>query len=120
MKKLDSYWEMVQADVCANCIDRNQAGTCSLSGEFECGLKRHFSGVVDSVLSVKSDELAPYAAALREKVCASCGQQSIDGECRLRTSIDCGLDRYLPLITESIEKFRPEHNGTLTNFLRVQ
>src|SRR5271169_1015520 len=102
MEELKNYWEKVQADICANCIDRNEAGKCGLTGDVECGLKRHFSSVVDSVLSVQSEELGPYVAALRQKVCASCESQSNDGVCHLRTNIDCGLDRYLPMIIESI------------------
>ena len=120
MEVVSMYWDAVQADVCAKCIDRNGQGECGLTREVECGLKRHFSGVVAAVLSVRSGELAPYVAALREKVCASCDQQSNDGECHLRTNIDCGLDRYLPMIVESIEKLRTERNGTPTEFLRAQ
>ncbi len=119
MSEISNYWETVQADVCAKCVDRNGQGECGLTGNIECGLKRHFSGVVDSVLSVRSEELGPYVAALREKVCASCDQQSKDGECHLRTSIDCGLDRYLPMIIESIEKFRPKSNATFTEYPRA-
>jgi|SRR5208283_3097394 len=120
MVGINNYWERVQADVCANCIDRNGDGKCGLTGDVECGLKHHFSNVVDSVLSVQSEELGPYVAALREKVCASCDSQSKDGECHLRTSIDCGLDRYLPMIIESIEKFRSERYGNLTEYVRAQ
>jgi len=119
MKEINNYWETVQANVCANCIDRNGAGKCGLTGDLECGLKRFFPAVVDSVLSVQSKNLSPYAAAIREKVCASCNYQSKDGECRVRASVDCGLDRYLPVIVESIENFRSERNGTLTEYPRA-
>lgn len=120
MREMTNYWETVQADICANCIDRNGEGKCGLTGDVECGLKLHFSSVVDSVLSVQSEELGPYVAALRQKVCASCESQSNDGVCHLRTNIDCGLDRYLPMIIESIEKFRPERKGDVTGYVGAQ
>jgi len=31
MKDITKYWETVQADVCANCIDSNGEGVCRLA-----------------------------------------------------------------------------------------
>jgi hypothetical protein len=119
MSEISNYWETVQAEVCANCIDRNGEGKCGLAGDVECGLKRYFPSVVDSVLSVQSEKLGPYVATVRERVCASCDYQSKDGECHVRASVDCGLDRYFPMIVESIENFKSERNATLTEYSRA-
>jgi hypothetical protein len=120
MKDITKYWETVQADVCANCIDSNGEGVCRLAGDVECGLKRYFSAVVDSVLSVQNDNLGPYEKALRENVCASCDHQSEDGACYVRTNVDCGLDRYFPMVVESIENFRSERKGNVTGYTGAQ
>jgi hypothetical protein len=62
--------------------------------------------MVETVLSVKSDTMEPYIDALRKNVCAHCKHQSPDGTCMFRSNIDCGLDRYFPLIVEAIEGLR--------------
>jgi hypothetical protein len=41
---------------------------------------------------------------LRKNVCSECRHQSSDGTCSLRRSLDCGLDRYFPLVIEAIEE----------------
>jgi hypothetical protein len=120
MTEVNKYWEAVQANVCAHCIDSDGTGACRLAGDIECGLKRYFPDVVDIVLSVQSDSLGPYVTALREKVCAICEHQSKKGACLVRTEIDCGLDRYYPKVIESIESYRIERDRDLTEYLRVQ
>lgn len=106
MEALEQYWSAVQDRVCVNCIDSDGHGNCRLSGEEECGLKVHFSKMVETVLSVQSDRLEPYVDALRNNVCLSCRHQSPDGFCMIRSHLDCGLDRYFPLVVEVIEDVR--------------
>ena len=100
---LEEYWEAVSMKVCAKCIDGDTKGNCRLSGVDECGLKLHFPRIVETVLSVHSDRMEPYIAELRRIVCANCAHQSPDGKCSFRSDVDCGLDRYFPLIVEAIE-----------------
>jgi hypothetical protein len=114
MKEISKYWEVVQLDVCGHCVDSDGKGTCRLPGNTECGLKRYFPDVVESILSVQSDKLGPYEKALRENVCAICEHQLNDGECLVRTHIDCGLDRYFPMVVESIESLAINQDGRLT------
>ena len=103
-RAMDKYWQAVQQRVCVTCIDSDGLGNCRLSGAEECGLKLHFPGIVETVLSVRSDEIEPYVEALRHNICAYCKNQSADGKCMFRTNLDCGLDRYFPLIIEAIEE----------------
>lgn len=103
MKNVTEYWDAVQLRVCGHCIDGDRRGTCRLAGNTECGLKRHFPAIVDSILSVKSDNYGPYVRALRENVCLVCGHQTVGGTCLIRTEVDCGLDRYFPMVVETIE-----------------
>jgi len=100
---LEEYWEAVTARVCAKCIDGDGAGNCRLTAADACGLKLHFPKIVETVLSVQSDRMEPYVQELRRIVCANCAHQSPDGKCSFRSDLDCGLDRYFPLIVEAIE-----------------
>ena len=120
MTEVNKYWEAVQANVCAHCIDSDGKGACRLAGDVECGLSRYFPDVVETVLSVQSNNLGPYVRALRENVCAVCEHQSKDGACLVRTEVDCGLDRYFPMVVGSIESLGIECNGNLTEYLGVQ
>lgn len=100
---LDDYWEAVRAVVCRKCIDGDGHGNCRLTGSYACGLSAHFPRIVETVLSVTSDAMDPYIEALREHVCANCVHQSPEGRCMFRVNVDCGLDRYFPLIVQAIE-----------------
>ncbi|MBI4535684.1 MAG: hypothetical protein HY708_05350 [Ignavibacteriae bacterium] len=112
MENLDRYWRAVQQAVCVKCIDSDGAGTCRLSNDDACGLRAHFSKIVESVLSVRSDTLEPYLEALRNNVCAHCKHQSPDGKCMVRGQLDCGLDRYFPLVIDAIESACAELDET--------
>jgi hypothetical protein len=114
---LDDYWDAVRTKVCVKCIDGDGIGNCRLSGELECGLKLHFPRIVDTVLSVKSDNMEPYIEVLRRNVCANCLHQSPDGTCSFRSNVDCGLDRYFPLIVVAIEEM---HSHPLSTTKEVE
>lgn len=103
---LGLYWEVVQQRVCAKCIDRGSDGNCRLNGHEGCGLTLHFPKVVKTVLSINSGKLESYIQALRLNVCLSCTHQSSDGICLLRGNLDCGLDRYFPLVIDAVEEVR--------------
>lgn len=106
MEEMDKYWQAMQHRVCAHCVDGDGHGSCRLSGEDACGLKPHFLRIVETVLAVQSNTIEPYVEALRQHVCADCKHQSSDGICMLRSNLDCGLDRYFPLVVEAIEEVR--------------
>ena len=113
MEDLQKYCEAVQYKVCAKCIDGDGHGNCRLSGEEECGLKVHFTNIVGTILSVQSEKLETYVEALRREVCTNCKHQSPDGTCLVRRQLNCGLDRYFPMIVGVVEevKFRQERIG---------
>ena len=114
MEHLEEYWDAVRLRVCTKCIDGDGYGNCRLTGEESCGLKAHFPRIVETIHSVKSDNMEPYIEALRRNVCAYCKNQSPDGKCMFRANVDCGLDRYFPLIVEAIE----EVTAPLTNLIK--
>lgn len=100
---VERYWHAVQHNVCSKCIDGDGYGRCRLSAEDECGLTLHFSGIVETVLGTQSHEMELYIEALRQNVCVYCRHRSPDGTCSYRSRLDCGLDRYFPMIVDAIE-----------------
>jgi hypothetical protein len=103
MENMGQYWDAVRSKVCEHCVDGDGSGNCRMTPGQECALQAHFPEIVRAVLSVKSDSTEPYIAALRLDVCSTCKHQSPDGKCTLRTHLDCGLDRYFPLVIDAIE-----------------
>jgi hypothetical protein len=62
-----------------------------------------FPTIVETILSAQSGKVDAYVKALRTNVCAICKHQSPDGTCMIRRDLDCGLDRYFPMIVEVVE-----------------
>lgn len=102
--ELERYWQAVQEKFSTRCINSDEHGNCLVPSEDECILKFHFPKIVETVQSVKSDNMEPYIEALRRNVCAYCKHQSPDGKCALRENLECCVDRYFPLIVEAIEE----------------
>lgn len=116
MEELEKYWEAVRDKVCTKCVDSDGHGNCRVSGEVECGIKLHFPNIVGTILSVRNEKLEAYVKALRNNVCATCKHQSSDGTCMFRRHLDCGLDRYFPMIVEVIEEVRLAQENTNEGF----
>ena len=112
MDHVDEYWLAVRKKVCEKCVDGDGVGNCRLTPGQVCALQKHFPQVVRAVLSVKSAGVQPYVEALRLDACAVCEHQALDGTCALRTQLDCGLDRYFPLVIEAIEQVHFELRKT--------
>ncbi len=98
------YRNAVYRKVCQHCLDLGANGHCTLTGERECGVELYLEKLVDVVHSVKSDVLEDYICALRREVCSHCKNQTEDGNCRLRNSADCGLNRFFEIIVETVEE----------------
>lgn len=100
--ELERYWLAVRGRICARCIDGDPTGRCLLSPHRECALEEHFPAVVNAILNADQGTIEPYVKSLREGVCAICGRQTENGDCLFRMQLDCGLDRHLPMIVETI------------------
>ncbi len=111
MEDLDVLWQTVVEKVCKRCIDADPSGACLLRSDEACGLRMHFSAVVEAVRSRNSEELQPYLEALRANVCDSCSHQSAEGVCAIRNDLDCGLNRYFVLVVEAIEEADAAHRS---------
>lgn len=108
MGTLERYMGAVKYKVCSTCIDSDGRGACRLNGEKPCALTLYFPKTIETILSVQSNKLEEYVRALRSNVCAACKHQSPNGTCLIRQHIDCGLDRYFPMIIEIVEDVRVE------------
>lgn len=97
------YWDAVQLHVCRRCIDGDSMGKCHLpEGEF-CALEEFFPEIVRSVNSVRSSLLEDHVKAVRAAVCGQCFHQLPNGYCPKRKNQVCSLDRFFPLVVETIE-----------------
>ena len=103
MTQMNAYEEAIRAKVCAHCIDRTGRGICGTQQWEDCALNRFMPQIIGIVIAVKSDSLHDYVHALRSEICVSC-RDNQDGVCGLRSSLECGLDRYFPLVVEAIEE----------------
>lgn len=101
---LEPYWEAVRSKVCVSCVDGDGRGNCRLSGDDRCGLQEHFPLIVQVVKNVHGDSIDEFVVALRDIVCAQCRHQGPNGKCKYRQTVDCGLDRYFPLVVQAIEE----------------
>jgi hypothetical protein len=98
------YWEALHERICTKCVDGDSKGGCTISDDRECSLKKHLPLILRAVNSVYSKSIGPYEEQLRSKVCSQCSEQSADGNCTLRATVECALDRYFPLIVQVIEE----------------
>ena len=100
---MDPYVKAIQEKVCSVCIDRKYDGTCSLTMIQTCAAELYLPRIVSAIRKVSSRKIEDYIEQLREDVCSSCRYESPDGKCALRETLDCGLDRYYPLIVQAVE-----------------
>jgi hypothetical protein len=100
----ERYLQAIRRRVCARCIDTDEKGNCMLHFDEICAVEEHLPEIVKTIQRVSSDKVEDYVTELRTNVCAQCKNQAEDGTCLVRNNIDCGLDRYFPLIIQAVEE----------------
>jgi hypothetical protein len=103
-RSLDRYEAIVREKICSVCSDQAVNGGCGLQQPSECALFRLFPQVAAAILATCSDDIQDYVNAIREHVCAQCGERQADGTCIPRREVRCALDAYLVLVVEAIEE----------------
>lgn len=98
---MNPAWESIRISVCRRCIDGDKSGACRLPEGEICPLEAYFPIVVDVVLAGRGNSAGTLAAGLRARVCAQCSAGSED-TCRMRDSLECALERYMPQVIERI------------------
>lgn len=101
---MDKYLRAIRQNICSICADSNELGRCNLTDDEICALEVYLPQIVEIVHSVDSQNMQDYIDALRKEICSECRTQDTDGYCYLREDVNCSLDRYFPLIIETIQK----------------
>ncbi len=100
----DQYLQAIRHRVCSRCIDTDEKGNCMLHFDEICAVEEFLPEIVQSIQRVQSDRVEDYVVELRNHVCTQCKHQTESGACIVRNNLDCGLDRYFPLIIEAVEE----------------
>ena len=100
---MEEYLDALRMQVCRHCIDARDDGRCTLPVERPCPVERFHAKVVRSVLMTTSDLYSDYVSALRRDVCSRCDYGDA-ASCIDREHLDCALDRYLPIVIDTIEE----------------
>ncbi len=100
----EQYLQAIRKRVCVRCIDTDGKGNCLLHKDEICAVEEFLPEIVRSIQQVQSDKVEDYVVELRKFVCTECRHQTEDETCIVRNNLDCGLDRYFPLIIEAVEE----------------
>ena len=101
-----AYWEAIVRRVCSVCLDQGTDGSCGLTHARMCALQSHLPAVVETILSIESDRMDEYVAAVEAQVCTGCGESDSEGRCGTRDRGECALSSYLALVVDAIEDVR--------------
>lgn len=100
-KKL--YEDTVRKFVCEHCVDLTDDGKCATHDAEGCAVFRYLPELVEIALDLHELRLDPYEQAIRSKLCTQCKNSGGTENCELRELVDCGLNRYLPMVLSAIE-----------------
>lgn len=98
------YEEAIRQHVCPRCIDFGENGICHSLDPEGCAIFRFLPELVSVAERLSEYRIQPYVDAVRSDICMKCRGGKARGVCPLRDTLDCGLDRYLPLVLEAIEE----------------
>lgn len=97
------YWEAVRLTVCRSCVEGDGSGNCHLPHGDVCALVAFFPKIVQAVRSVQAAQRVDQVRAVQNAVCAQCSHQLPNGFCAKRNNQSCALNRFFPLVIETIE-----------------
>ncbi|MCX6151896.1 MAG: hypothetical protein NTX22_15330 [Ignavibacteriales bacterium] len=101
---MNKYKKAIRENVCSVCVDSSDSGECTLTEIEICAVEKFLPQIVKVVHSIQSDDVFDYVDLLRKNVCVYCRAQDEINNCYLREDANCSLDRYFPLIVETIQK----------------
>lgn len=108
LKDRHSYEEAILRHVCSKCIDFGEDGICHTQDPEGCAIFRYLPEFVAIAERIHDLKIQPYIEAVRNEICIKCRSKQPGAPCPLRDSLNCGLDRYLPLVLEAIEEVEAE------------
>lgn len=98
------YEEAIRKHVCEHCIDFEENGSCRSKDPEGCAIFRYLPQLVQIALELHERKIDPYVEAVRARLCSQCKNSKGSEHCELRDNVDCGLNRYLPLVLDAIEE----------------
>ena len=113
LKDRHLYEEAILRHVCSKCIDLGADGICHSSDPEGCAIFRYLPQLVAIAERLREFRIQPYLDAVRQNICMKCRSGEPGHSCPLRDSLDCGLDRYLPLVLDAIEEVKAEKEWEL-------
>lgn len=105
-ERYETYLGAIRSRVCSVCLDRRDDGSCGLSHR-TCAIESHLPRVVEAILSIESDRMDEYVAAIEAEVCARCASGPAVS-CGYREHADCALDTYLYLVVAAVQDVRKQ------------
>ena len=106
------YWQAIREKVCVVCMHGDGKGNCNLPAVQQCALKVFFPDVVMNVVNARTDSYERSLDVMRRHVCILCDFQQSDMKCQLRDEQSCALDRYHPLIVDTIKSVEKQLEDT--------
>jgi len=100
---MEQYLKAIKEKVCTICVDSDDNGKCKMTDEEFCAVEMNIDKIVAAINSMESDRNEDYYEAIHDYVCISCRNETADRNCKLRTDVNCALDRYFPHIVEVIK-----------------
>jgi len=101
----DLYKEAIMRRVCSHCMDFGEDGICHSQDPEGCAIFRFLPELVSIANRIHEPKIGPYIDAVRSEICQKCPGQGTEGsKCPIRDSLECSLDRYLPLVLEAVEE----------------
>lgn len=101
---MQRYIDAIRKNVCAICVDSTEDGDCTLTSKELCAVEYYLPKILEVIHSVETDDMEEYHSKLKDTVCAECGTAEDSEHCYLREDANCSLDRYFPLIVETVKK----------------
>ncbi len=109
------YEDKIRRYVCAHCIDFGEDGVCHSQDPNGCAIFRYLPELIEISQRTRDHSIKPYIDAVRHDICKQC-QDKGGRSCRLREALECGLDRYLPLVLEAIEEIQTKQANELSQW----
>ncbi|MGD8778543.1 MAG: hypothetical protein PVH88_06225 [Ignavibacteria bacterium] len=106
---MNKYIKAIRENICSICIDSDENGICTLSNNEICAVEHHFPKIIEVINDNDTENIDELVTVLREEVCSECNSQNEEGTCNLRDDANCSLDRYFPVIAETIRKVEAEN-----------
>jgi hypothetical protein len=115
LAKIEIQQRAIRANVCVQCSDRPTGSEAWPSNtirscETLCPIFVHLHKLDAIAQRVKAPTLDPYELEIREDVCQHCELSETAGDyCSARTTGQCQLSRYLPLVIDTLERVDQIH-----------